>query len=274
MMHRLPDGSAERFVLAIEENLYSWVSVFGAIWSATSNDPIGVKRSICPLGFSFFSSIVDTHLEPENVEAAIQRIKSDADARQVPALWWIGPSTQPADLGQQLVKHGFAIDEDGQGMAVDLLNLNEHLPVADDTSIEQIDDAAALTEWAHTMGLGFEAPATRIDNLVETWSDFLRQVNPDVVQAYLARLNGRPVATSLLLLGGGAAGIYSVATIREARRMGIGAQVTLFPLLQARSRGYRIGILQSSKMGHGVYQSLGFRDYCRITSYVYHPIKS
>jgi hypothetical protein len=43
--------------------------------------------------------------------------------------------------------------------------------------------------------------------------------------------------------------------------------LTLFPLLQARERGYRIGTLQSTDMGLHVYQRLGFREYCAFSVY-------
>jgi len=88
-----------------------------------------------------------------------------------------------------------------------------------------------------------------------------------VVHFYLSRLNSQPVATSLLFLGGGVAGIYNVATLPEARKQGIGTALTLFPLLQAREHGYRIGTLQSTEMGLHVYQRLGFREYCAFSVY-------
>jgi hypothetical protein len=47
--------------------------------------------------------------------------------------------------------------------------------------------------------------------------------------------------------------------------------LTLYPLLYARTRGYKAGILQSSEMGLHVYRSIGFQEYCRITSYRWKP---
>jgi len=119
------------------------------------------------------------------------------------------------------------------------------------------------------MALGFEVPATRVDFAVNSWHELLSQVDPEITQTYIGWLDGKPVATSLLQLGGGVAGIFSVTTIPEARRKGIGAQVTLYPLLQARDRGYKVGVIESSEMGFDVYQSLGFNEYCRICSYVW-----
>jgi hypothetical protein len=44
----------------------------------------------------------------------------------------------------------------------------------------------------------------------------------------------------------------------EVRRKGVGAQVTRYPLMQARGMGYKVGVLQASEMGYSVYRSLGF----------------
>ena len=57
---------------------------------------------------------------------------------------------------------------------------------------------------------------------------------------------------------------YWVSTVPGSRGKGIGTAVTLAPLREAREMNYRIGILQSSKMGLGVYRTLGFEQYCKL----------
>jgi hypothetical protein len=47
----------------------------------------------------------------------------------------------------------------------------------------------------------------------------------------------------------------------------IGAAMTLYPLLEARQRGCRAGILQSSVMGYRVYQRLGFKELGKLECY-------
>jgi len=270
----LRDISPNRLVTAIEENLFSWIPVFGRIWESRVNDPPGVIRSISDIPVSLFNSIMDARLAPENVEAAIQFLVADAEQRNVPILWWVGPSTQPADLAKYLEKYDFSVDDDGPGMAVILENLYENLPMAEGISIHPVQDIETQWEWCRTMAQGFEIPTSKVEFAVNSWHYLVSRVDPVTTRAYLARLNGKPVATSLLQLGGGVAGIYGVATIPDARRKGIGARVTLYPLLEARAMGYMAGILQASEMGFSVYRSLGFVEYCKISSYVWRSNKS
>ncbi len=267
----LQDLSPARLAVANEENLSSWIPIFSALKGARSDNRPGIKRVISDIPMPLLNSIMDARLSSEQVKPTIEYIIADARSRNVPALWWIGPSTRPLDLASQLKKSGFTVDEDGPGMAVDLNILNETMPILEGLSIQPAQDDMTWWAWCRTMARGFEIPPTKLEFVVDTWHDLLIQLNPATTQAYTAWLNGSPVATSLLQLGGGVAGIYAVATVPEARRKGIGAKVTLYPLLEARMRSYKIGVLQASEMGLNMYRSLGFQECCRITSYVWRP---
>ena len=87
---------------------------------------------------------------------------------------------------------------------------------------------------------------------------------------YVGWLAGRPVATNILVLGGGVAGVYGVGTLAEARRQGIGSAITIKPLLDARDAGMRYGALFSSELGKPVYERVGFVDTgARISRYLW-----
>lgn len=271
MEHILHDLSPEKLILANEENLSAWIPLFGRLGQAFMDNPPGVKRSITNLPISLFNSVMDARLAPEQTDAAIQSIVSDARVRNVPLLWWIGPSTRPADLGKRLENNGFKFDETGPGMAADLEKLHESPTKPAGFSIQLAQGEAAWRQWSTVMELGFGAAAAN-ELSVNAWCSILEEY-PQTMLAYTGWLDNRPVSASLLLLAAGVAGIYCVATIPEARRKGIGALMTLQPLIQARSMGYRIGVLQASDMGLGVYRALGFREYCKIDSYVWRPEK-
>ena len=88
---------------------------------------------------------------------------------------------------------------------------------------------------------------------------------------YVGMLDGEAVASSTLFLGAESAGIWHVATLPSARRRGIGAAMTLAPLLDARSLGYRTGTVYSaaSAMGLKIYHEIGFEECCGITQYLW-----
>jgi GNAT superfamily N-acetyltransferase len=64
--------------------------------------------------------------------------------------------------------------------------------------------------------------------------------------------------------------VYAVATVPSARGKGIGAAITLKPLLEARELGYRYAVLFSTEMGVRVYERIGFKlTNARINRYLW-----
>lgn len=265
----LRDLSPARLITAIEENLFAWIPFFGKLGEVRINDPVCVRRSITDIPISLFNSIMDAQLAIGQVEQTIQAIVSDAKRRNVPVLWWVGPSTHPDDLGEHLERFGFTPDED-LGMAIDLLKLDQNLQAPPGFSLQLAQDDVSWREWSKTMWLGFEVPNIS-EFMVDAWQNLLSVADSQYTQAYIGWYNGKPVASSLLFLAAGVAGIYAVATVPEARRRGIGAWMTYYPLQQACAKGYQAGVLEASEMGVGVYRSLGFQEYCRISSYRWGP---
>lgn len=259
----LQDLSTSNLITAIEENLFSFMSASQKWPQAEFHDEAKIMWSLTDIPFPIFNRIMRAQLAPEKMDATIQSIVSRAKSRNVPLLWWTGPTTQPADLGSHLEQHGFVDEGPMPGMAVNLANLNENVPMPSGLTIQRVTDDETLKKWCQICATGFGAP----DFVGDAYCDFIHHVDPDTVLAYLGWRNGQPIATSLLLLAAGVAGIYNVATIPEARRQGIGTMMTLIPLHDARDRKYKVGILQSSKMGTDVYRSLGFQEYCKIGQY-------
>ena len=91
------------------------------------------------------------------------------------------------------------------------------------------------------------------------------------VQFFAIRRRDRLVATSLLFLADGLAGIYCVSTLPDERGKGLGAHATAEALRAAQRQGYRVGVLQSSAEGHSVYRGLGFSDVGGVPIFVRMP---
>jgi GNAT superfamily N-acetyltransferase len=177
---------------------------------------------------------------------------------------------RPADLGARLLAHGFSYAGDDIGMAIDLAALPEAVPAPPKLTIERVGDEPDLDTWVRTLAAGFgegEREAAWVGEMYRRLG--LAEGGP--WHHYLGWLDGAPVATASLFLSAGAAGIYFVFTLPEARRQGIGAAITLAALRDARDLGECVGVLGASVMGYRVYQRLGFRECCRIGIYEWHP---
>ena len=263
----LVDLSIQSLTAAIEKNLFATYSTFSQWPRVDVHEETDLFWSMSDIPFPIFNGVLRAQLAPTRIDGVVDSIKAQATSRHVPLLWWTGPTTQPADLGKHLERHGFVSEGEMPGMAVILENLSENLSGPAGFTIRPVNDDALLKQWGDIFAKGFGLP----DFVGESFCDYLRHVDRNRIRAYIGLLNGEPVATSLLLLVAGIAGIYNVATVPEARRQGIGGLMTLTPLREARSLGYKIGVLNASEMGVNVYRSLGFQAYCKIGQYLWSP---
>ncbi len=81
--------------------------------------------------------------------------------------------------------------------------------------------------------------------------------HPDATHL-LGRVDGEPVATSLLQMSNEVAGIYFVACEENHRRKGYGEALTWAAAAAGAQRGARVASLQASEMGRPVYERMGF----------------
>jgi GNAT superfamily N-acetyltransferase len=82
----------------------------------------------------------------------------------------------------------------------------------------------------------------------------------DAAHLYVARVDGKPVASTVALDHEGDCLIGMVATLPEARGRGLAAALVTQALLDARERGCETSTLQATKMGKPIYERIGYRD--------------
>jgi GNAT superfamily N-acetyltransferase len=210
------------------------------------------------------------NLAPETLDERIEWVIARARALHVSFLWDIGPSMRPTDLGEHLLRHGFADAGEEPAMGMALADLPDTLPLPEGVTVERVRDRATQEQWVRVSCAAFGVPAAVVEaEIVAMARDDLGDVG--AAHYYLARLDGEPVATAALTPAAGVAGIFAVATIEAARGWGIGTAVTMAPLLDARARGYCVGVLQASEMGYPVYARMGFTEQFRYRSYLWRP---
>ena len=216
---------------------------------------------------SFLNVVLRTQLPSGHTGEIIDEALAHFRLRNVKWLsWWAETDPQRMDLDRHLVTHGLTFKEGGTGMAADLMALNEDLCTPAGLTIIPVEDKATLKQWIHVTSLGFGIPG----HGEKRWFDLLNDLGFEMpARSYLAFLKKQPVGTSQLFLSAGVAGIYNVTCLPELRQQGIGAAITLAPLLDARRMGYRISILQASHLGYKVYRRLGFQEYSKLNNYLW-----
>jgi GNAT superfamily N-acetyltransferase len=266
MNSMLPDFSPAALVKAIEDNfIASWANL-GRL-GGELHQADGIVRIANAIPRIPYNGVLHTDWQDTNVMAGIAANIAYFRARKAQMMWAILPSTQPPDLARYLEAQGFTRWCELIGMAAELSRLPEPQSLPPSTEIHEVDDLQRLRQYAELVVEKWQlAPddTELIFALHRQWG-----LGPDKSgRRWLAWQNGLPVAKAFLSLAAGVAGIYGVSTVPEARRQGLGRAVTIAALAAAQKLGFHISVLHSTAMGLGVYQSLGFEEYCTISIYV------
>ena len=258
--------ATDNVVSAIEENLLEAMKYFGRLPQAEVHDDPHMMWFITGIPLPQFNGVVSTRLSTNRLNETIEETLARFKSRGMPMKWWISPSTRPANIGVSLEAHGMIYAGDSPGMAVDLTTINQEFPRPDNLSIARVRSRQEIEDFVRVLVEGYGAPDFAGTAFVDFFSSLgLEEHLP--VRHYIGSMDGIPVASCTMFLGTSAAGIYNVATIPKSRRQGIGTAMTMFPLLEARAMQYRLAVLNSSELGVGIYQRLGFKEYCRVSSY-------
>ena len=259
------DVSEAALVTAIRANMCDFFRCLARSDPAKHHETDRFTRWASPLPHPWFNGVLCSKLPNEaDVNFIDETVQYFRTKKVRTFTWWMEPHLNPLEWEPVLSKRGFGFSDDTPGMAIDLQELEASRPAIEGLEIRRVEAEEALRAWAATFVNGYGLPADWELPTLQLW----KQLGLDLpMRNYLGYWNGKPVATSSLFLGGGAAGVYCVATLPEARGRGLGAALTLQPLLEARELGYRIGVLQSSKMGFKLYKTLGFRHLCQIENF-------
>jgi len=224
----------------------------------------------------YANTVASARFDAETADRRIAEIVAAYDAVPTPFLWWRAPFHTPDDLEARLVRAGIYPVGESPAMALDLGTLGPTPATPAGLELRGVTDEEGLRAYIDV--LAAEPPVAgappmfspdKVARMVEHVVP--RLAGEPAPLRMVGFLDGRPVATARLSLAGGAAGIYSVATLPAARGRGIGASVTFACLATGRDLGYRIATLQSTDMGFGIYGRFGFVEQFRYAIHVHVP---
>ncbi|MHC5004889.1 MAG: GNAT family N-acetyltransferase [Planctomycetota bacterium] len=200
-------------------------------------------------------AIMSDAAEPEQTRRAIEPLLE----LEVPSAVVL-PAPASEEVDAIVGDSGYVVAESMPAMAVDVDRVaRPELPAGHE--LVEVDSRVPDARWDAALAAGYElplkvaqffAPGRRLPEV---------EADPRSLRYFAVVREGEYVATSLLFLESGLAGIYCVATLPEHRGRGLGGFVTAEPLHLVAAEGYRLGILQSSAMGEPVYRRLGFESH-------------
>jgi GNAT superfamily N-acetyltransferase len=236
-----------------------------------------VAWAVAPLADPFRNVVVNARFDAAVADRRIAEIVGRYREAGSPFVWWVAPTDEPVDLGPRLEAAGLALEGTAPAMAVDLRDVPLDEPPPAGLEVVPVTDAATLDEFLDVIAADWldwtEGEHTPVQ--LRTLAAWRAQIPPKlagepVPLRWIGRVGGQVVATSRISIGAGVAGLYAVATLPAHRGRGYARAMTIAALRAAASIGYRIGVLQASDLGYGVYRRLGFRDLFSYAVYV-HP---
>ena len=128
--------------------------------------------------------------------------------------------------------------------------------------IRRVCDTAASDAFCEIGSVCFHVPIAWFHEVFDSESVWER------FASYVAYFDGRPVSTAAAVVGGGAIGVYNVATLPGSQRRGFGEAVMRHALAEAR-REHSVErlVLQSTPAGLRLYERMGFRTITRVAVY-------
>jgi ribosomal protein S18 acetylase RimI-like enzyme len=266
MAEVLDDLSPDALVRAVERHQKEQSAVFARAQGGVVLDEPDLFLYVSGRKVYWGNGAMAARLPDDRTDARIAEAIRLFGTHGVPAAWWVGPLSLPADLDRRLRGRGFEQREDMPWLAADLQAV-EAPATAPDLRIERVAAPEMDDLFVRAMVAGFGA-----DRLAETaLREGAKALGSDPEGPwvrFVGLLEDRPVASAGVTLAGGVAGIYNVATSPECRRRGYASAMTGRVIAHARELGYRVGVLGSSPMARSLYEGMGFREVCRMGVFV------
>lgn len=193
------------------------------------------------------------------IHAAVEQVRAiarDADRSQIS--WWVGELSTPDDIVDLLAAEGLLPDDDEPLLASLALERapGGSPPPVEITRVATLDDFLAAQELdLITMGI----PADERESMVEGnrvhW-DTVREEG--ILQTYLARIDGRPVAFARSAFGADGVALLGGGTLEAERGNGYYTALVHARWRDAVERGTPLLCTQAGAMSRPILEGLGF----------------
>ncbi|MBE0466360.1 MAG: hypothetical protein IBX71_03945 [Candidatus Desulforudis sp.] len=210
---RFNDLSVSEIEACIENNLVDYCFDLARRYNSFLLNERGI-RAVRTAPHFWADFILQVDWDEQDLRQSIGYVKKQMKNADYPETWLVGPRSKPDFLEDLLVANGFKIWDQWIGMALDLTDFNDSFSGPEGLTIRIVDSITTLGTWVAIAGEGLFG-GKEVD--VNLFGNLLGKPN---VRYYLAFFHNKPVATSMLYLSSGTAGIYIVSTLTEYRKLG------------------------------------------------------
>jgi GNAT superfamily N-acetyltransferase len=200
--------------------------------------------------------IIYTQLKPAEADKAIQAVIDFFRPKGGEIIWKIYGSDNPPDLGKRLTTHGFAPEDVDSLLALDLEEVPAQFwePYSAEverlSSTEQLDAIARIEAavWNNDFG-GLKAALTAE-----------MEEMPNRISVFIAASDGLPASGAWIRYYPGRqfAELYGGATLPDQRGKGLYSSLVKARAQEARRRGVRFLMVDTTPMSRAVCEKLGF----------------
>ena len=124
---RITDIGSAALLQALDENLWAFWRDYGSGPGAELHEETDLRWFASGIPLAVFNGVPHVQLAEDCVDLALTRLQASANRRGVPAMWWVGPNSRPADLALRLERHGLAFARTMIGMVIELETLGAGL---------------------------------------------------------------------------------------------------------------------------------------------------
>lgn len=212
-----------------------------------------------------FTTVSRLRLDPDSVSETIAEVRAlVAEHGHRDAVWWVGPSATPGDLGDRLQTHGFVPDErPGSEPHATTMVLAEAPPAPPpDVTARRVQGLEEFVTAGRIAIAGFgvsEEEANDYATIVE--QSFARERAGHGPRAYIAYADGEPVGVGRAVIAPDCPAVLMIggAVLPHARGRGVYRALVHARWLDAVAAGTPALTTQAGAMSRPVLERLGFQ---------------
>jgi hypothetical protein len=140
--------ASKGLVAALDANMIAFWSAYGRANGCTLHATSDVIWFYTGIPIPLFNGVLFAQLDPNKVKATVDRLQAKILEQGAPALWWIGPQSQPAHLGSLLEHYGLHPAGEVPGMAIELAGVANQPEMLPGLTIQKVNTQEMQGIWA------------------------------------------------------------------------------------------------------------------------------